>query len=206
MIKDAIIYGKKTVLMPFKLELDLENFVELHRNDKRDYMMNLCFKEFSQEDAKKYATAMVMTERIKVWTVLTKEGRHSKTAGFIYLSEISDVSASISGIMTGHFLKQLAKSLKKNVLSCAEDATLALIDTCLNKFDFQRIEANVLKDNRLFLSLHKRLGLKEEGTLRSAININGELKDVVILSILKREWSSVQQTPESRDTKIQRAG
>ena len=206
MISENIIYGKKTILIPFQMEIDSDLFVKLHRADKRGYMMNFCFKEMTQDQAIKYTKALIMTERIKVWTVITKDGRDSETAGFIYLSDLTSTSANISGIMISKHLKQAKKSLRFGAPSHVIDAMNSLIGACFNEFGFNRISAGLVKENILFFGIDKKIGFKQEGVLRKAFKVDDEFKDIIILSILKEEWNNGERSAESRDTKVQSAG
>jgi ribosomal-protein-alanine N-acetyltransferase len=56
--------------------------------------------------------------------------------------------------------------------------------------DMERVEANVIKDNKLALHLDKKCGFKEEGVLRHYIKIDSKYHDVVILSYLRKDYEN----------------
>lgn len=56
------------------------------------------------------------------------------------------------------------------------------------KLGFQRIEIRVAIENKPSLAIPKRLGLKHEGVIRSAIKIRDRFHDLDVFSILKNEF------------------
>lgn len=180
------IVGKKTMLLPFA-EYDMGNFVRLHRADKENNMGRFCLKEYSDEQAIFYITGLVNKSEIFVWTVYTKE-EYPKFSGFIYLSNVSNYMVSIHGIMDDDFSKSLSKEDKASKPSYAEDALRSLIDHCFSK-GVNRIETDVCQSNRKALALDKKVGFVQEGILRNVVIKDKGFENLVILSILKEEYT-----------------
>lgn len=58
----------------------------------------------------------------------------------------------------------------------------------------RKLCAEVLAFNRAVLAVHDRFGLNREGLLVEHVLKNGELVDVVLLSMFRRQWESVGET------------
>jgi len=73
-----------------------------------------------------------------------------------------------------------------------------VLSTCLKQFIcflFEKLELNKIEiwfvvTNKRSAVVAQRFGAKIEGILRSSQLVNGNLEDVVIAGILKREWTS----------------
>ena len=183
--KLPVIFGEKVVLLPFFDIFDMDDFVRLHREDRRGYMCRFCLKNLNEMEAECYIENLIKDNQLYIWTVMLKGS--DKKAGFIYLSNVQSHCASINGIMDKEFVKSLTKKERKNKKTYADDAAIALIDTCFRN-GFQRIEGDAVEDDREAIALHKRIGFKQEGFLRKAVDISGNLKNLIIVSILEDEW------------------
>lgn len=191
-----IIIGRRVVLFPLAPQ-DLEHFVKLHREDKHGYMQRFCLKEMTEEEAKKYILALLTTNSIIVFAAYTKEGKASRKAGYVYLSDITRHGACISGIMDKEFSKGLGKQLRRDKYTFSQDALHTLLAFCFEKMSLNRITSDVLEENRLAVALLKKEGLIKEGTMRQGAYINGEYKNVANFSMLKEEWKKNGQAKNS---------
>lgn len=200
-----VLIGKRVIL--FNLEpADLDHFVKLHREDKNGYLHKYCFKEMTDEEARKYLIALLATQQILVFTAYTKEGKASRRAGYVYLSDVSQHACSLTGIMDKEFSTGLAKQLRKGKNTFSQDALHVILGYCFLKLGIERVQTDVVETNRLAMALLQREGFTKEGTLRKYICINGNDYNVAIWSILKEEYHDGQEKrAEYRDTDISKA-
>jgi diamine N-acetyltransferase len=75
----------------------------------------------------------------------------------------------------------------------ARDATMTLIHYAFHDLNLHRIYLRVFADNAEALKLYERCGFEREGTERDAVYMGGCFRDVVLMSVLRRERLS---TPE----------
>lgn len=66
----------------------------------------------------------------------------------------------------------------------------ALVAFCFEVLGMHRVVIRVAPDNARSLALARRLGFREEGTLREAERMGEGWLDLVVLSMLEREWRS----------------
>ena len=188
-MNDNIIYGKKVVL--FSLEpVDLPHFIKLHREDKKGNLQEMCLRGMSEDEAEKYIRMLLLTRQIKVWSVYTKDVKNSHRIGFIYLYNMTSFSTGISGVMDSEIVKGLGKVIRDGKYTYSEDTSRAMIDFCFNKLNLHRVETSILESNHRSLLLTKKVGWKEEGKARDAIKIDDGYKDLILLSILDKDWKN----------------
>lgn len=185
-MKQDIIYGKKTISFPLEM-IDLKKFVEVHRNDKSGYMCRYCLKYMTEQEGYNYILALLQTRQIYVWTVMTKEHK-PRFCGFIYLSDVTDYSASISGIMDSQFARGITKEIKKDTYTYSQDSVMSLAKFCFEVLGFNRLEMDVVEDNRRGIALAQKCGFHREGCMRQALKLDEKFKNVVFLSMLKEEF------------------
>jgi len=181
-----ILEGKKTLLFPFA-PADFDYFFELYEQEK--YKFGELKKIGDKEQIKMFLIQSFASLSLLAWVGYTKEGKASRRAGIIYLFDITDRSCSIHGVVDKQFLKGLAKRLKqKDKLTYTEDALRTVLNFCFTEFNRERVDTTIPKNNRLAIALVKKVGFKQEGILREYAKIDDNPIDVVILSILKKEW------------------
>lgn len=185
---NAILYGKKTIGFPFIFP-DLEHLVNLLRDDKFGYMGNYCLKKMSTEEGMRYIHEQLVTGQILIWAIYTKEGRSAKRAGYAYLTDMSHFSCEVGGIMDIQFAKGLGKQLRRDKYTYAEDAFRSLIKYAFEKMGMQRVQSVVLEFNRRSIALDYKVGFKKEGVMRKAFDLDGQLTNLQIFSILKEEYT-----------------
>lgn len=187
--------GKKTILFPIA-KTDFDLFAKLHKEDNNHYMGRFCLDKLNEEEAKQYLLSLFFGRQMVVWVVHTKEGKASKKAGFIYLSDLTDSSASINGIMDPKFAEGLLKRLKKQgSYTYTEDAFLTIIKFCFEDLGFERIEADMLGKNRLASKLMEKMNFKREAKLRHAIKLDDKFEDILIYAMLKGEFKNGKVQP-----------
>lgn len=70
----------------------------------------------------------------------------------------------------------------------ASRALKLLLDYSFSELNLNRIEAQVLSDNKRAIDFYLKNKFTNEGVRRQAIFKHGGFKDVFIMSILKKEW------------------
>jgi RimJ/RimL family protein N-acetyltransferase len=70
----------------------------------------------------------------------------------------------------------------------ATEAAELIVSYCFLRLNMNRIYLNVYADNAKAIRLYERCGFKTEGTLREAHFEGGGFKDVLVMSILRREF------------------
>jgi hypothetical protein len=189
-MSDNTLIGKKVILFEF-LPADLEHFVKLHREDKLGFMQDCCLKKMTEDEAKNYVRALVLTGQIQCWSVYTKDGKNSHRAGFIYLGDKSSFSCQVSGIMDNEFAKGITKRIREGKYTYSEDALRVILDYCFNKLNFIRVASSILPVNKRALALSKKAGFEEEGIMRKSFKLDDDVfSDVVKLAILKEEYQN----------------
>lgn len=76
----------------------------------------------------------------------------------------------------------------------ATEATQLMLAYCFLRLNMNRVYLKVYADNARAISLYERCGFKVEGTLRESRFEGGGFKDVLIMSILRREFMQYQLT------------
>jgi len=183
------IIGKRVILFPL-VPADLENFIKLHRDDKNGFMCRFSLKNMTEDEAIKYVFVLLTTAQILAFSVMTKEGKASRVAGYVYLSDITKYSASVSGILDKEFARGLSKQLKHGKRTYSQDALHTTLGFCFDTLGLSRVEADALEHNRIIIPLLNAEGFAKEGVLRNALLTDDGLKNVVIFSLLKEEWDN----------------
>lgn len=68
------------------------------------------------------------------------------------------------------------------------EAARLLIDYGFQQLNLHRISSTALAFNERSITLHKKLGFREEGRLRQTMFKNGEYHDLLQFGILRQEW------------------
>ncbi|MFX1495312.1 MAG: GNAT family N-acetyltransferase [Promethearchaeota archaeon] len=104
-----------------------------------------------------------------------------KLIGLVSLLDIDHISKSAEfHIMIGD---------KKNYdKGYGTEATKLMLNHAFNNLNLNRIYLKVLEDNLRAIKIYDKCGFKKEGVLRSAVYKNGSYKNLIIMSILKKEF------------------
>lgn len=70
----------------------------------------------------------------------------------------------------------------------AHPRSRALVSYAFDTLELNRIVIRCQPENARSSAIAKRLGLSYEGTLRECAKHNGELHDMEVYSVLRREW------------------
>lgn len=184
------IIGKKVILFEVQ-KVDVPDFAAAHREDKHGYMQAMNLSRMTQEEAEKYVMLLLSSLQMIAFVVMTKEGKASRKVGYVYINDLSIYGCSISGLMTKDFAAGLARQVRRGKYTYSEDAMRTLISWLYENFKkIDRIQADVVVENKLSLALVSRVGFKKEGVLRNYLHLDDKAVDVVVHSILRSEWRS----------------
>lgn len=75
-------------------------------------------------------------------------------------------------------------------------ACACLIDHLFKTKDLNRIEILVATGNPNSQAVPVRLGFRQEGTLREALLLHGQFKDLALYGLIKKEWALSGPAPE----------
>lgn len=70
------------------------------------------------------------------------------------------------------------------------DAVRVLLKYAFWEMNLHRIVLNVFSFNERAIKSYRKLGFQQEGVLREAVFRNGSYQDIVVMSLLRREWES----------------
>jgi len=74
-------------------------------------------------------------------------------------------------------------------------AVARLTEHALGAWELNRLEIQVATDNPRSRAIPERLAFSEEGTLREAERVGGRYLDIVVYSLLARDWTSRSKAP-----------
>jgi RimJ/RimL family protein N-acetyltransferase len=193
------IIGKKVVL--FELQpIDIPHFAEVHREDKHGYMQSMNLSKMTQEESEKYVIMLLTSLQMIAFVVMTKEGKASRKVGYVYLNDLSIYGCSISGIMLKEFAVGLGRQVRRGKYTYSEDSLITLIDWLYNNFkQLDRIQADVVAENKLSLALINRVGFQKEGILRNYLHLDDKAVDVIVHSLLRSEWKTHESIEQETD-------
>lgn len=70
------------------------------------------------------------------------------------------------------------------------EALKSMLEYGFEKMELNRIQAIIDSENIRSIKLVLRLGFKKEGVLRQNTHFNGQFRDDVVFSLLKKEWAN----------------
>ena len=71
----------------------------------------------------------------------------------------------------------------------------ALLDYCFRHLNMHRVWLGVLATNERAIRSYRACGFQEEVRRRRHIWIDGELRDEIMMGVLRAEWTGWQQPP-----------
>ena len=180
-----ILYGKKTVLMPFFPDKDMDYFWELYGEGSPD-KLGEWVKVGKQDAISQFIARSIDAGVLQMWVGYTKEGKASKKCGIVYIIGVKPHIISIHGSADKRYIKGLDKKLKeKDKVTFTEDAFRAVLNYCFDVLKTDRVETTIEKSNKLAIALAVKCGMDKEGVLRKYIKVNDHVMDMVMLSKIK---------------------
>lgn len=183
-----ILYGKKTILMPFAAT-DVPAWVKLLEHD--GYLMGQSYYN-GFEDYLMNTLQFIHNGFYRVWTIYTKNLNQNKKIGFICIYDINqNMKASLLGMLDKELNAGLAQRLKSDKLTYAEDSLRTLIDHMFSEdWNMHRLEALCFKSNKPPRKLVEKVGFKKEGELRDYGELKGKYENVITYGLLKGEYQN----------------
>jgi len=180
--------GKNVILRSVRKD-DLQNLLKWCDDPEmlQNMYLYLPISEFSEEKWIEAASSSEANDAIFVIEI-SVEGQ-SVAIGTCAVNKINwkDRNAEI-GIIIGE-KKYWDKGYGSEALSL-------LVNYGFSQLNLHRIWAWVFEFNYKRIPLFQRIGLQQEGCLRSAIFKNGRYWDIAILGLLKNEWLNNQKNNE----------
>jgi hypothetical protein len=184
------IIGKKVIL--FEVEArDIPDFASLHRQDTKGYLQRFSLHKMTQEEAESFVATAFGLGKILAFTIMTKEGKAARRAGYIYITDMDGHGCSVVGCLDKEFLKGLGKQIRKDKYTFSEDAMNTLVKWIFDTLPHvERVQSDVVESNRLSIKLMERCGFTKEGVLRGYLKIEDRLENMTIFSILRNEYKN----------------
>ena len=133
----------------------------------------------SLEDVENWFIGVSSNPGVKVFSIRTNDGN------FIGMIELNNIDWKNRKADLGIILGEKEYWGK----GYGEEAMRLLVDFAFKQLNLHRLGASVLEVNDRSLGLFKKLGFKEEGRLRDAIFQDGKYHTLILLSLLRDEWS-----------------
>ena len=118
------------------------------------------------------------------WAVCTRDG--GEVVG----------TCTLHHLESAHRRAEIGFALRRDMWGrgVASDAVTTLIGFSFDTLALHRLEADADPDNERSLRVLERQGFRREGYLRERWHHLGELRDGVLLGLLKREWTGGERT------------
>ena len=72
-----------------------------------------------------------------------------------------------------------------------------LMEYVFDEMNFHKMNTKILENNLIALRLYKKFGFKREGRLRKQLLRDGKPINVILMSLLKKDWASNKETIKS---------
>lgn len=190
--KDYVLKNEVVELSPLKLSHELELFYE--SNDP-EIWQHFIENGFGQQNFKKYIeNAVQKRDEGKQYPLVIKDLRNNQLAGITRVYEVDNI---LKNAKVGH--TWIGKRFQRTGLNKA--CKYLLFEFLFEKIKMKRIGFGASSLNTISIKAMLSIGCKIEGELRSFLPVKGtdERANIVLLSILKEEWTSrAKQNLENR--------
>lgn len=190
--KDYVLKNEVVELSPLKLSHELELFYE--SNDP-EIWQHFTENGFGEQNFKKYIeNAVQKRDEGKQYPLVIKDLRNNQLAGITRVYEVDNI---LKNAKVGH--TWIGKRFQRTGLNKA--CKYLLFEFLFEKIKMKRIGFGASSLNTLSIKAMQSIGCKIEGELRSFLPVKGtdERANIVLLSILKEEWTSrAKQNLENR--------
>jgi len=78
---------------------------------------------------------------------------------------------------------------------CGSEATVAMVEHGFNDLNLNRIYLTVLENNKRAIKTYNRIGFKKEGILKEAVYKNSRFHNVILMSVLKKDFNKKVRKP-----------
>ncbi|MFX0097206.1 MAG: UDP-4-amino-4,6-dideoxy-N-acetyl-beta-L-altrosamine N-acetyltransferase [Candidatus Hodarchaeota archaeon] len=133
----------------------------------------------SMEEHERWFDKVSQDDKFKIFAIKNEEGAH---IGNVMLHNINWKDRS------SEFGVYIDRNQEKR--GYGKDALITLLNFAFNKLNLHRIYCHVFEFNKRAISLYRKLGFKVEGRLREALYLDGKYYDILVFSILDREFDN----------------
>jgi RimJ/RimL family protein N-acetyltransferase len=167
-------------------EYDLKELLELQWD--KSLMKFMKFKPLSMENQKEWIKSLGKNNA--TFVIVLKENNKYELIGLATLNQIDQLHQRASWGM----------KLKSNIQSkgVGFEASLILLNYAFSNLNLEKIHGDILFENIANRKMCKKVGVVEEGVLRSHYYQNGKFRDVVIVGILKKEFYEINKDELTR--------
>ncbi len=142
---------------------------------------------YSRKNLQEWVTAHRNRADEVLWTIA--DARSDKSIGHVGLYKIDNrVRKAEFAIVIGD-RNSWGKGLGRRV-------TQAVVDWGFEQLNLHKVSLSVLAFNRRAISLYHSLGFRQEGVLRDEQFRSGRYHDLVLMSLLDKEWRNHQRRRE----------
>lgn len=179
-----MLVGKKVVLRPI-CKSDNKLFVRWMNDQEVNQFLNIALpiNEIAEE---KWIEKVSMQQNQVVLVIEDSNCEKIKPIGICSILDIHFVYRKADfGIVIGE--KEYWEK------GYGTESARLIINYAFNRLNLNRISSSIIDINLRSLTLHKKLGFKEEGRKRESFFKNGRYCDQIILGILRREWEEMSK-------------
>jgi len=139
------------------------------------------------------------------WLIKTKEGKRTRNVGIIAFTPTSNTSLILQARFDSIFAVDIEPELQKRY-TFIEDALITALDYIFSLNGVYRVEIPILPERRISRVVLEKVGFRQEGCMRNAIRMDGKLKDIVIMALVKEETTEAlpvsETTAETKEPQI----
>lgn len=159
---------------------DMEN---LYRwiNDRESVLLNSPFRPVHYRDHAEWFDAVRRRKDIAIFAV--RAAADDRLLGTCQLHSIHPIHRSAE-------LQIRVGALNDRGRGYGKDALRRLLEHGFRDLGLNRIALQVFADNERAIRLYRNAGFAPEGALREGAFIDGEFKDILLFSMLRREWKA----------------
>lgn len=163
-------------------EGDLEELRSLHNEESTLNKLTDPF-HVSEEEQRLWFHNLLKSRSSRRYSIILKES--SELIGVIRVDRIdlSNRNAEVGADIKVDYRRR----------GYAKEAYYLLLDYLFFTLGMHRLQLQTLDTNSPAISLYKSLGFKEEAVLRESIFRDGTFQNLVLMSILRREWSELDR-------------
>ena len=151
-----------------------------------DYIFNLQYKpeniKFIYPFSRNFHAAIINSDNAENMDVIIEEIETGAAVGYFMLCELNDI-----GIEWRHVI------IDKKGVGYGRESLNLLMQWSFEIKKFHRGWLDCKVYNKVALHLYESSGLKREGIMRECIFINGIYEDLILLSILDREYFALKK-------------
>jgi len=181
--KEYILENDNVRLNLLKLE-DISNLIEFSINEPEIWKYSLA-KASGKENLENYIKAAIKEKSSKKsYPFIVFDKHKEKFCGTTRFYNIDIKNKCLSIGYTWYGKEFRGTGINKN-------CKFLLLEFAFQTLNMERVEFRADKDNITSINAMKSIGCKEEGVLRSNMfKPEGDRRDSIILSIIKREWNN----------------